>query len=248
MSMYVVSHKNVDLILPEDYHIIAVGNNKDKVINKNFSDNIGDNIAHKNISYCELTALYWLWKNSNDKKIGLCHYRRLFTFEELGNNAIVPFSELSKLLKKYDIILPPIYHNNTTVYDHYVSSHMQTDIYNVGKIIDDIYPKYSESFSHILNGNNEYGFNIFVSNRELMEEYCIWLFDILERLESITNITDYDDYQKRIFGFLSERLFTTWIYHRKLLIKELPIKNPEYSEEKIYQKKLRKITRPKYTL
>lgn len=248
MSMYVVSHKNVDLIFPEDYRIIAVGNDKDKVVNKNFSDNIGDNIAYKNSSYCELTALYWLWKNSSDNKFGLCHYRRLFIFEELGNNDIVPFSELSELLKKYDIILPPIYHNDTTVYNHYVTSHKESDIYNVGKIINDVYPNYSESFSYVMNGKNEYGFNIFASNRELMDEYCIWVFDILQRLESITDITSYDDYQKRIFGFLSERLFTTWIHHRKLSIKELPIKNPEHSEEKIYQKKLSKLTRPEYVL
>lgn len=248
MSMYVVSHKNVDLILPKDYHVIAVGNDKDKVLNKTFSDNTGDNIAHKNSSYCELTALYWLWKNSHDEEIGLCHYRRLFMFEELSKNDIIPFSELSELLRKYDIVLPPIYHNDTTVYEHYIADHIKADIDNVGKIIGDMYPNYSESFSHIVNGKNEYGFNIFASNRELMEEYCVWVFDILQRLETITDIINSDSYQKRIFGFLSERLFTTWIYHQKLSIKELPIKNPEHSEEKIYQKKLRKLARSGYTL
>ncbi len=248
MSMYVVSHKNVDLTLPNDYHIIAVGNAQEQVLGKTFSDDTGDNIAHKNSSYCELTALYWLWKNTQDKDIGLCHYRRLFMFEELGNNNIAPFSELTELLKKYDIILPSIYYTDKTVYERYVAAHIKTDIDNVGSIIADMYPNYSESFSHIMNGQNEYGFNIFTSNRELMNEYCIWVFDILQRLESTTDLTGYDDYQKRIFGFLSERLFTTWIYHQKLSIKELPIKNPEHSEEKIYQKKLRKLERPKYTL
>ncbi|NLL01660.1 MAG: DUF4422 domain-containing protein [Mollicutes bacterium] len=248
MSMYVVSHKDVDLVLPKDYRIIAVGNDKDKVMNKHFSDDTGENIANKNSSYCELTALYWLWKNSQDKEIGLCHYRRLFMFEELDNNDIVPFFELSELLKKYDIVLPPIYHNNKTVYEHYASDHIKADMDSVGKIIATMYPNYSESFSHIMNGNNEYGFNIFASNRELMNKYCSWVFDILQQLESTTDITGYDNYQKRIFGFLSERLFTTWIYHQKLSIKELPIKNPEHSEEKIYQKKLRKLARPKYAL
>lgn len=248
MSMYVVSHKKVDLTLPEGYHIIAVGNDKDQVINKTFSDDIGDNIAFKNSSYCELTALYWLWKNTQDERLGLCHYRRMFMYEELDNNNIVPFTELEELLKKYDIVLPPIYHNDRTVYEHYVSDHIKADIDNVGRVIADVYPNYKEAFTHIMNGNNEYGFNIFASNRILMDEYCNWVFDILQRVEFITDITDYDDYQKRIFGFLSERLFTTWIYHKKLSIKELPIKNSEHSEEKIYQKKLRKLARPRYIL
>ena len=75
MSMYVVSHKILDLVLHKNYHVIAVGNDKDKVLNKTFSDNIGDNLPHKNSSYCELTALYWLWKNPQDEEIGLCYYR-----------------------------------------------------------------------------------------------------------------------------------------------------------------------------
>lgn len=187
-------------------------------------------------------------ENIHDKKFGLCRYRRLFMFEELGNNDIVPFAELTELLKKHDIVLPPIHHTNTTVYEHYVADHIKVDIDNIGRIISDIYPNYRESFSHIMNGNNEYGFNIFASNHELINKYCFWLFDILQRLESTTDITGYDGYQKRIFGFLSERLFITWIYHQKLSIKELHIKNPEHSEEKIYQKKLRKLERPKYSL
>jgi len=248
MSMYVVSHKNVDLALPEDYHIIAVGNDKANIITKTFSDNTGENIAHKNSSYCELTALYWIWKNTQDRATGLCHYRRLFMYEELGNNDILPFAVLKELLKEYDIVLPPVYQNNLTVYEHYIRDHIKSDIDNVGKIIADVYPNYKDSFNHIMNGNNQYGFNIFASNRELMDEYCIWVFDVLQKLESITDISKYDDYQKRIFGFMSERLFTVWIYQNKLSIKELPIKNPEHSEEKIYEKKLRKLARPGYTL
>ena len=41
-------------------------------------DNTGDNISAKNPNYCELTALYWAWKNLDCEYIGLCHYRRYF--------------------------------------------------------------------------------------------------------------------------------------------------------------------------
>ena len=49
---------------------------------------ICDNISEKNKSYCELTAIYWAWKNireiyPNLEYIGLNHYRRYFNFNSI---------------------------------------------------------------------------------------------------------------------------------------------------------------------
>lgn len=82
MTMYVVTHKKVDINLPEGYQFIFVGD-KTKLDFADYKgylrgDMGGENIASKNISFCELTAMFWIYKYSKSDFIGISHYRRFF--------------------------------------------------------------------------------------------------------------------------------------------------------------------------
>ena len=74
-------------------------------------DNTGDHISSKNPNYCELTGLYWAWKNLDCEYIGLCHYRRYFGKSIHTRNtdkkkeAIFHREDYENLLQKYDVMM-----------------------------------------------------------------------------------------------------------------------------------------------
>ena len=238
--IYVVTHKNISLKLPENYKIIGVGNNG--IINEDLHDNTGDNISSKNKNYCELTALYWIWKNSNDDIVGLEHYRRMFLNDNIGEIGLLNEDEILFILNNYDIIVPTLFNNKTrTVYQHYVEDHKKRDIELAQNIINSKYPEYNSSFNQVMNSKYEYGFNMMITRKDILDEYSQWLFDILFDLENKIDISKYDEYQKRIYGFLSERLFNVWLKYKKYNVKENVIANILDSKEKILDRKIKKI-------
>ncbi|MED5073451.1 DUF4422 domain-containing protein [Anoxybacillus geothermalis] len=200
-------------------------------------DNTGDSISIKNPNYCELTGLYWAWKNLSCEYIGLCHYRRYFTNKNLIQrflyrnkkfDLILTESEIKKLLKEYDVILPKKRNYYIeTVWSHYKNAHHIKDLEVTKKIINEMYPEYIHSFDKIMNGTKLHLYNMFIMNKKDFDKYCNWLFNILFELEKRIDISKYDKYQSRIFGFVSERLFNVWVLHNKKTIKEIGIINIE---------------------
>ena len=186
-------------------------------------DNTGDNISYKNANYCELTGLYWAWKNLRCDYIGLCHYRRYFAHSHHGSlleakkAAIFHRVDYEKLLKQYDVILPKKRNYYIeTVRSQYEHAHNKRDLDEVEKIIAERYPKYSEAFTKVMDRTKLHILNMFVMKKELFDEYCTWLFDILFELEKRIDISSYNQYEARVFGFLSERLFNVWLEKQQL--------------------------------
>lgn len=217
-------------------------------------DNTGDNISAKNGNYCELTGLYWAWKNLEYDYIGLIHYRRYFNFinqkshffqinigtnrENIQKYAEISEEEIKSCLYNYDIILPKRMKLEDTIENHYKKCHISSDWELLRGITLKLYPEYKDDWEIVTNATSMYAFNMFITNKGIFDEYMKWLFSILFEVEKCIVISK-DPYQSRVFGFMSERLFNIFLYHRKLRIKELPI---VFFEEKISIKRKIKNT------
>lgn len=227
--MYVITHKDVNLELPLGYKLLYVGASKvpkESVIRKRkyYYDDDGINISFKNKNYCELTGLYWIWKNQDCDIVGISHYRRFFTKNKFSENfQPLRLEDAEKILKTKDIIVPKRRRDAIPVKEHYARRHYESDLDLIRNIVKGSYADYIEDFDDAFSKYFLFPCNMMICKKKVFDDYCTWLFDILEKLELAIDISQRDDYQKRVYGFLSERLFMVWVIHNKLKFKEFDI-------------------------
>ena len=167
-------------------------------------DDKGDNISFENRRYCELTALYYMWKNCEADFLGLCHYRRHF---DLGNE------DREKILNSdIDVILTIPIVNYPNVYEAYARDHYEEDWRIMKKAIIILYPDYLFDLVNMERGIFYFAYNMFIARKEIFDKYCKWLFDILEFCDKQCKHKN-DAYQNRYLGFLGERLLTVFMLH-----------------------------------
>jgi len=177
-------------------------------------DDTGDSISHLNPYFCELTGMYWLWKNCHDVDyIGICHYRR-YLINSTG--LIFTERELLDILKTHDIITTKLLTLTCSYYHGFGENHHQKDLDTTEEVLKEKYPEYGSVFDRLVHGPHTYFGNIFITSKENYDRYCEWLFDILFEVQKRTDFTGYNDYHKRLFGFLSEFLQTVWIEYNGL--------------------------------
>ena len=216
-SIYVVTHKKFQLseqLQHNGYKLISVGDANYKNLS-GICDNTEENISEKNKNYCELTALYWIWKNDDVSQYkGLCHYRRFFTKSIFSQKE--KYFLNSNDIKKYfnnqiDVILPEKQYFIRTATENYTRCGYRKDLAITRNVLKEKYPEYLDSFDKVMNGNWSYLTNMLIAKTTIFDEYCNWLFDILFEVEKKTDISNYTVQEARIYGYISERLLTVWV-------------------------------------
>ena len=228
IKIIIATHKEYKMPKDKIYLPLHVGAEGKKKLGYT-KDDTGDNISNKNPFFCELTGLYWAWKNINAKYIGLAHYRRHFTtskkkyknIEDRFNN-VLNDNELKVLLKDNDIILPnkrKYYIEN--LYDHYKHTMYIEPLDETRNILEEKYPEYLVEFDKLHKRTSAHMFNMLIMKKEILNEYCKWLFDILFELEKRMKDKEYDAFHSRFYGRISELLLDVWLNTNNLNYKEI---------------------------
>lgn len=223
--IYIATHKKFNVPNLNWYCALQVGaEGKEKY--GYLRDNIGNHISGKNANYCELTGLYWIWKNTDDSYKGLVHYRRYFGRNNLSNKIsdICSYEYLLNCLKSVDIVLPYVEYFKQNAKEEILLHCCTEEIFDkLRQIIETKYPDYIETYDRYFNENKASLFNMLFCKREIFDAYCEWLFSILFVLEKQVDLAKLNTYQQRLYGFLSERLLNVWVIKNKLVVKHLPV-------------------------
>jgi hypothetical protein len=230
VKILVACHKPSTTIRQDDIFMpIQVGKDLHPEIDLGFQcDNTGENISRKNASYCELTALYWAWKNlKNVDYSGLCHYRRYFDFKTIGGRMRYITGEEFEHCKDIDlpqdilspdkVILQPFASLQTDVWHNFQKTVLAQDMYILYKVIEKYTPDYLPTFERYMLGNRKAACNMFVMPWGEFDKYCQWLFRVLALCEERIKESPYISY-KRVFGYFGESLLPIYCLHNHLKI------------------------------
>ena len=223
IKVIVASHKEYWMPTDEMYVPVQVGAEGKEDLGFT-PDNTGDNISVKNPNYCELTGLYWAWKNLDCEYLGLAQYRRHFTvLRSTDRRDVLSLDQAREAIHGYDVLLPK--KRNywiETNYKQYIHAHHTIDLTETRKIIEERHPEYIKAYDTVMKRTKGHRFNMFIMKKTLVDQYCEWLFDILFELEKRLDISDYSANDKRVFGFVAERLLDVWIETNKVKCKDIP--------------------------
>lgn len=223
--VFVAAHdpnSHLPIGIPDGYKILQVGTACSTNKFGDYQDNTGDNISNKNPNYCELTGLYWAWKNSDAEVIGLCHYRRflMLSADHCLPQYFLDPKTIEEILRSNDVILPLQFTEEMTLKDFYENGkeNKRNELIVLRNVIVDLYPDYIEEFDNFFSGHRDSRCNVMIMRREKIDSYCRWLFDILFEMEKRIDLSEYDSVDARIYGYLSERLLNIYVRKNKLKI------------------------------
>ncbi len=214
------SHKDRPLkqgvVLPEYVFPLQVGAENCNMRITDLLDNKGENISYKNGTYSELTGLYWIWKNKlcckgiggGDKRqyYGLVQYRRMFDFTA---------DDLLRLVDNdVDVVLPYPMPYEPNIHAHHERYLKDADWNALLAALKELQPEYADDFAKILEQQYFYNYNVILAKKQVLREYCEWLFPILERAEELS-VPKGNERGDRYIGYMGETLETLYFIKKK---------------------------------
>ena len=241
IRIFVSTHKDVNFFQGDVLQPVQVGASlRSGSIRYALRDDAGENISDLNPMYCELTTQYWAWKNVDAEYYGFCHYRRYFDFspvrhsenpwgeiiadricDETQREYRLDDASIREAVEGYDVIttefkdlrrFPADY---STPHEHYEKAPQLNidDLDRCMRIVAEMHPDYAEDVEAYLRGNTSCFCNMFIMRRGIFQDYCAWLFPILERFLAESDMSRYSREGMRTPGHLAERLLNIYYNH-----------------------------------
>ena len=154
--------------------------------------------------------------------IGLAHYRRHFEGSRKGElfDRVLKYKQINPLLGNIKVFVPKKRHYYIeTLEQHYAHNHHIKELETAKEIMLEKYPEYGKAYDKAMNRTWGYMFNMMIMKRELVDDYCNWIFSILfEMTERLAKEGDggaeLSAFENRFPGRVSERLFNVWLEHQ----------------------------------
>ncbi len=228
LKIFIIGHKEFSIPKSDVLTPVQAGAAINKSIIGFLQDNKGEHISDKNTYYCELTAQYYAVKNEDADYYGFFHYRRYLNFSNKTSNKpyvyypgavadlgdFINLGSAQSVVSEYDLLLPRPENVYKTPYEHYVESPQHKEkkaLENVLEIVREFYPQMGEDIEDYVFKNTEQVFgNIYIMKKDLAHDYLDFLVKVFTEFDK-----RYKDVQPRTQGFLAERLFGVYFYHKR---------------------------------
>lgn len=189
-------------------------------------DDEGDNMSAKNPNYCELTALYWAWRNLDADYVGLAHYRR--HFKGSGERGTLTSEEARDLLREAPIVLPKKRNYVIeTIRSHYGNTFDPRHVDVLRDSVELVSPECLGAFDACMGSTSAHMFNMLVMEKNLLGEYCSWLFPVLSCAQKGIDFESMTPFEARCVGRLSEMLLDVWVEANRIPYVEHPVVSME---------------------
>lgn len=194
-----LKQKNYSLMRDETVLQVGAALTDKKIYGGVLTDDTGENISKKNQQYCELTGLYWIWKNAKEDYVGMVHYRRHF---------LLPEDWLERMMKNdVDVILPVPLYVEPCLSENYRERHIAADWDYLMEYIQKNLSSEYDTAVEFFGGGLYSPCNMLIAKKPVFDELCSWLFPILDAAALHIGKRE-DKYQNRYPGFMAERLMT----------------------------------------
>lgn len=228
VSVLVASHKPYWMPSDSLYLPVQVGAAAHEHIEGYAHDDEGDQISDKNPRYCELTALWWGWRNLDCDWLGLVHYRRHFAGS--GERGVLTSAEADALVGEGDVVVSKARNYYIeTISSHYMHTFDQdgSQLAALRKGVQMVSPERVATLDAHLAQRRGHMFNMLIMPRGILDSYCTWLFDVLEVTEGLLDFSQMNDFHARCVGRLGERLLDVWLKSEGIPFQEVPVKGME---------------------